>query len=175
MAVRIVNRREFMAVSAAALLYETGSQAQATDPAALSIAAAGSLLRSRQLAPVQLVDAYLDRIQRLDGRGNSFITVTADRARTRARMLETELAGGRWRGPLHGVPIALKDNIDTAGVRTTAASAVFADRVPGADAEVVTRLEEAGAILKSVTQSLGRRTNATASLQVSSRSCFVLV
>jgi aspartyl-tRNA(Asn)/glutamyl-tRNA(Gln) amidotransferase subunit A len=149
MAVRIVNRREFMAVSAAAaaLFYETRSQAQATDPAALSIAAAGSLLRSRQLSPVQLVDAYLDRIQRLDGRVNSFITVTADRARTRARMLETELAAGRWRGPLHGVPIALKDNIDTAGVRTTAASAVFADRVPDADAEVVTRLEKAGAIL----------------------------
>ena len=75
------------------------------------------------------------------------MTVTEERAVERARALEAELAAGRWRGPLHGIPIALKDNIDTAGVLTTAASAVFADRVPDEDAEVVTRLEAAGAVV----------------------------
>ena len=75
------------------------------------------------------------------------MTVTEERAVERARALEAELTAGRWRGPLHGIPIALKDNIDTAGVRTTAASDVFADRIPDEDAEVVTRLEAAGAII----------------------------
>ena len=93
------------------------------------------------------MEAYLARIRRLDDRLNAFVTVTEERAVERARALEAELAAGRWRGPLHGIPIALKDNIDTAGVLTTAASAVFADRVPDEDAEVVTRLEAAGAIV----------------------------
>jgi aspartyl-tRNA(Asn)/glutamyl-tRNA(Gln) amidotransferase subunit A len=78
---------------------------------------------------------------------NAYITVTADAALAQARALEAELAAGKSRGPLHGIPLALKDNIDTAGVLTTAASAVYAQRVPSADAPVVTRLRDAGAVL----------------------------
>lgn len=96
---------------------------------------------------MELTHACLGRIARLDRRLNSFITVTAERALADARQAENEVAKGRWRGPLHGIPIALKDNVDTAGVRTTAASSVFADRVPTEDAEVVQRLKAAGAIL----------------------------
>ena len=83
----------------------------------------------------------------MDRRLNAFITMTDERALAQAQELETELTDGNWRGPLDGIPIALKDNIDTAGVRSTAASAVFADRIPDKDAEVVTRLKEAGAII----------------------------
>ena len=73
--------------------------------------------------------------------------MTAELAFTQARELETEIQQGRWRGPLHGIPIALKDNIDTAGIKTTGASELFKDRVPSEDAEVVRRLKNAGAIL----------------------------
>ena len=144
-----VNRREFITCSAAAavLALSRRSFAQASDPTDLSISEASRLIRSGALSPRDLVGAYVERIGRLDGRLNSFITLTEERALARARELETELAEGRWRSPLHGIPIALKDNIDTAGVLTTAASAVFADRMPDEDAEVVKRLQEAGAII----------------------------
>ena len=143
------NRREFITIgaAAAALALSGRSFAQSTDPTDLSIAEAYRLIRSGALSPLDLVGAYFERITRLDGRLNSFVTLTEERAVARARELETELANGHWRGPLHGIPIALKDNIDTAGVLTTAASAVFADRIPDEDAEVVTRLKEAGAII----------------------------
>jgi len=94
-----------------------------------------------------LTKACLDRIAVLDPKLNSFITVTAEIAMSQAKSAEEEIARGNWRGPLHGIPIALKDNIDTAGIRTTAASAVFADRIPSEDAEVVKRLKAAGAII----------------------------
>jgi len=94
-----------------------------------------------------LVAACLRRIERLNPLLNAYITVTAEWAITQARELEAEVRHGRWRGPLHGIPVALKDNIDTAGIRTTAASELFKDRVPSEDAEVVRRLENAGAIL----------------------------
>jgi aspartyl-tRNA(Asn)/glutamyl-tRNA(Gln) amidotransferase subunit A len=94
-----------------------------------------------------LVKACLARIDVYDPKLNAFITVTRDLALKQAAALEAELAAGKIRGPLHGVPIALKDNIDTAGVRTTAASSVFDDRVPTEDAEVNRRLAAAGAIL----------------------------
>ena len=143
------NRREFITTSAAAaaLVLSGRSFAQSTDPTDLSIAEAYRLIRSGALSPLELVRAYFERIKRLDGQLNAFITLTEERAVARARKLETELANGNWRGPLHGIPIALKDNIDTAGVLTTAASAVFADRIPDEDAAVVTRLEDAGAII----------------------------
>ena len=146
---RAFDRREFLTTSAAAAAFLMGrpSFGQPTDPTNLSIAEAQRLIRTGALSPLELVEAYVDRIRRLDGRLNAFVTVTEERALARARALQAELADGRWRGPLHGIPIALKDNIDTAGVRTTAASAVFADRVPDEDAEVVTRLEAAGAII----------------------------
>ena len=149
MSTAAVNRRAFIARSAvaAALALSGSSFAQPADPTDLSISDASRLIRSGALSPRDLVSAYVERIRRFDGRLNSFITLTEERALGRARELETELAAGRWRGPLHGIPIALKDNIDTAGVLTTAASAVFAERMPDEDAEVVTRLREAGAII----------------------------
>ncbi|HLF30767.1 MAG TPA: amidase, partial [Xanthomonadales bacterium] len=104
-------------------------------------------MRGRRISPLELTQAYLARIERLNSKVNAYITVTGDRALEQARRLEAELMAGRWRGPLHGIPIALKDNIDTAGIRTTAASAMLADRVPAEDAEVHRRLEEAGAVL----------------------------
>ena len=78
---------------------------------------------------------------------NAFITLCSDSALQEAAQAESEIRAGRWRGPLHGIPVGLKDLIDTAGVRTTAASAVYEQRVPSADAELVTRLKDAGAIL----------------------------
>jgi aspartyl-tRNA(Asn)/glutamyl-tRNA(Gln) amidotransferase subunit A len=117
------------------------------DVSGLSIAEASARIRSGNLTPPQLVEACLARIQIYNPKVNAFITVTRDFALGQARELEAEQRAGKFRGPLHGIPIALKDNIDTAGIRTTAASAVFDDRVPAEDAEVVRRLKAAGAIL----------------------------
>lgn len=116
-------------------------------PLDLDLLGASKALRAGRLSPIVLTEYCLERIARFDGLLNAYITVTADRARAEARRAAEEIASGRWRGPLHGIPMALKDNIDTAGVRTSAASAVFADRVPSADADAVVRLERAGAIL----------------------------
>jgi aspartyl-tRNA(Asn)/glutamyl-tRNA(Gln) amidotransferase subunit A len=117
------------------------------DPAALTLAEASERVRKKAISPVDLAKACLQRIDQLNPRLNAYITVTAETALARARDLEAEIQRGRWRGPLHGIPIALKDNIDTAGVRTTAASELFKDRVPFEDAEVVRRLNIAGAII----------------------------
>jgi len=105
------------------------------------------LLHSRQVSPVELTQECLARIEKLNLVLNAFITITADSAMAEARRAETEITRGEWRGPLHGIPLALKDLIDTASIRTTAASAVFKDRVPTEDAEVAHRLKQAGAIL----------------------------
>jgi len=112
-----------------------------------TIVEAASLLRDKKISPVELTRACLGKIERLNPTLNAFITVTADSALAQARAAEGEIARGIWRGPLHGIPIALKDIIDTAGVRTTAASALFKDRVPTEDAEIVRRLKEAGAVI----------------------------
>jgi aspartyl-tRNA(Asn)/glutamyl-tRNA(Gln) amidotransferase subunit A len=95
---------------------------------------------------VELTRGCLSRIERLNDKLNAFITVTADAALSQARAAEGEIQQGNWKGPLHGIPIALKDIVDTAGVRTTAASGVFKDRIPVQDAEVVRRLKAAGAV-----------------------------
>jgi aspartyl-tRNA(Asn)/glutamyl-tRNA(Gln) amidotransferase subunit A len=116
-------------------------------PDLLTLAAASEGVRKRSISPVELTKTCLERIERLNPSLNAFITVTAEAALERARQMEAEAQHGKWRGPLHGIPIALKDNIDTAGVRTTAASELFKDRVPAEDAEVVRRLKDAGAIL----------------------------
>ncbi len=118
-----------------------------TDLAWLSLTEAAELVKARQVSPTELVTACLERITTYNPKLNAFITVTADAALARAKALEADQRAGTVRGPLHGVPIALKDNIDTAGIRTTAASAVFDDRVPGEDAEVARRLTAAGAIV----------------------------
>jgi aspartyl-tRNA(Asn)/glutamyl-tRNA(Gln) amidotransferase subunit A len=120
---------------------------RSTDHTSLTIREAGDLVRRKAVSPVELTRACLQRIERLNPALNAFITVTAEQAMAQARDAETEVRRGRWRGPLHGIPVGLKDNIDTAGVRTTLASAVFQDRVPSADAEVVRRLKAAGAVL----------------------------
>ena len=118
-----------------------------TDLTTLSVGEAADLVRRKAISPVELTRACLQQIERLNPVLNAFITVTAEEALAEAREAEAEVRRGRWRGPLHGIPIGLKDNIDTAGVRTTLASAVFKDRVPSADAEVVRRLKAAGAVL----------------------------
>jgi aspartyl-tRNA(Asn)/glutamyl-tRNA(Gln) amidotransferase subunit A len=114
---------------------------------ALTLKQASDLIRRRDVSPVELTEACLKRIDQYNPSVNAFITITRDEALATARELEAEQKGGKWRGPLHGVPIALKDNIDTAGIRTTAASGVFKDRVPAEDSEVVVRLKKAGAVL----------------------------
>ena len=96
-------------------------------------------MRRKVISPLELTRACLERIERLNPSLNAFITVTAEEAMARAREAEADVRRGRWRGPLHGIPIGLKDNVDTAGVRTTLASAVFKDRVPSDDAEVACR------------------------------------
>ena len=113
----------------------------------LSISEAAELLRQKKISPVDLATACLDRIERLNPLLNAFITVTHESAMAGARVAEDEIQRGQWRGPLHGIPIGLKDLIDTAGVRTTCGSALFADRVPTEDAFVVQRLKRAGAVL----------------------------
>jgi aspartyl-tRNA(Asn)/glutamyl-tRNA(Gln) amidotransferase subunit A len=117
------------------------------DPAFLTLAVASDRVRKKIISPVELTQACLRRIERLNPLLNAYITVTAELALSQARELEAEVQHGRWRGPLHGIPVALKDNIDTAGIRTTAASELFKDRVPSEDAEVVRKLKNAGAIL----------------------------
>jgi len=104
-------------------------------------------LRRKEVSPLELTRACLDRIEKLNPTLNAFITVTAESALAEARAAEMEISRGEWRGPLHGIPIALKDLIDTAGTRTTAASALYQDRVPTEDAEVVRRLRRAGAVI----------------------------
>src|SRR5689334_3054781 len=117
------------------------------DPTVLSITELGAAFRAQRLSPVEATQRCLARIAERDPELHAFIAVTADAALEQARAAATELAGGDDRGPLHGVPIALKDLIDVAGVPTTGASAQFADRVPASDAEVTRRLREAGAVL----------------------------
>jgi aspartyl-tRNA(Asn)/glutamyl-tRNA(Gln) amidotransferase subunit A len=127
-------------------LAASAASAQGSDPAWFGIAQAGDLLRRRKLSAVELTEACLRRVETHRSL-NAFITPTAEEALAQARTLDGELRSGRRRGPLHGIPVALKDVIDTAGVRTTAGSAHYAGRVPSEDAEVVKRLKAAGAVL----------------------------
>jgi aspartyl-tRNA(Asn)/glutamyl-tRNA(Gln) amidotransferase subunit A len=113
----------------------------------LSIAELGSLMRARTVSPVEVTEAHLARTERLNPTLNAFVTVMAAQAREAARRAEAEIAAGRWRGPLHGVPIGVKDIFDTAGVRTTQGSSFYRDNVPAEDAEAVRRLKDAGAVL----------------------------
>ncbi|MBK9166738.1 MAG: amidase [Bryobacterales bacterium] len=115
--------------------------------ASLSLAEASARIRARSVTPTRLVEACLERIATYNPKLNAFISVLRTESLAAARRLEAELAAGKNRGPLHGIPIALKDNIDTAGIRTTAGSAVFDDRIPDEDAAVTRRLQDAGAIV----------------------------
>jgi len=113
----------------------------------LSLTEASQRVREKKVSPVELTQACLARIKQINPKLNAFITVTAESALAQAREAEAEIQRGQWKGSLHGIPIALKDLVDTAGVRTTAASGVFKDRIPTADAEIVRRLKAAGAVL----------------------------
>ena len=109
-------------------------------------------LRSRQISPVELVDQTLARIAERDPQLNAFQLVLAERARADASQAEREIAGGEYRGPLHGVPIAVKDLLDVAGTPTAAGSRLHAERVANADATAVERLRAAGAIIVGKTR-----------------------
>jgi aspartyl-tRNA(Asn)/glutamyl-tRNA(Gln) amidotransferase subunit A len=104
-------------------------------------------IEKRQISPVEAVEAYLTRIDAVDPKVNSYITVCTDDARRSARQAEAEIARGHYRGPLHGIPVAIKDQIHTKGIRTTDGSKIRANFVPDQDATVVTNLKNAGAIL----------------------------
>jgi aspartyl-tRNA(Asn)/glutamyl-tRNA(Gln) amidotransferase subunit A len=113
----------------------------------LTISEAQRLIVARSLSPVALVEAFLARIAAVDGMIGSYLTVLADEARAAARQAEAEIAAGRWRGPLHGIPFAVKDNYDVAGVRTSGASRLRLDHKATQTATAIRRLQDAGAIL----------------------------
>src|SRR5262245_54219331 len=113
----------------------------------LELAEASQAVQKRQVSPFELTEACLKRIEQLDPVLKAFITVTAESALEEAKNAEAEIARGEWKGPLHGIPLAVKDLAETAGVRTTAASAVLEHNVPSEDAEVVRRLRQAGAVM----------------------------
>lgn len=117
------------------------------DTTHLTISEASELIRKRKLSPVELTESCLQRIASLDARLKAFITVTAEEARTSARQAAAAVTAGNYRGPLHGVPVALKDLFDTAGTRTTAGSAILAEHLPAQDAEATARLKAAGAVI----------------------------
>jgi aspartyl-tRNA(Asn)/glutamyl-tRNA(Gln) amidotransferase subunit A len=119
----------------------------ANDICYLTITEIAAALRQGSLSPVEITSQLLERIQAFDGKLHSFITVTADLARQQALQAEQELRSGTDRGPLHGIPIALKDLYMTKGIRTTCHSAVLDNWVPEVDATTFTKLKEAGAIL----------------------------
>jgi aspartyl-tRNA(Asn)/glutamyl-tRNA(Gln) amidotransferase subunit A len=117
------------------------------DAARLTLEAAAEAVRARRISPLSLTESCLARIAALEPRLNAFITVTADLAREQARRAEREIEAGQYRGPLHGIPVAVKDLFATRGIRTTAGSRILADWIPEEDATVVRKLREAGAVL----------------------------
>ena len=112
-----------------------------------SLSEASRLVREKKVSPVDLTQECLRRIEQLNPKLNAFITITTESAMADAGRAESEIQQGHWKGPLHGIPIALKDLVDTAGVRTTAGSGLLKDRVPTNDADIVRRLKAAGAVL----------------------------
>ncbi len=118
-----------------------------TDLHDLSIAELSNLISGRKLSPVELVDTLIQRVEQYDEQTRAFITRTFDRARQQAKAAEGEIAAGKYRGALHGVPFALKDIYDTKGILTSGHSRVFIDRIPTDDATATTKLYDAGAVL----------------------------
>lgn len=118
-----------------------------TTPYTLTLTAAAEQLRTRQLSPVELVHSCLQRIDQLESRLQAWVTIDRESALAAARRCEDEIQRGQYRGPLHGIPIGIKDIFHTAGLKTTAGSPIHADFVPDSDAGAVRRLREAGAII----------------------------
>jgi Asp-tRNA(Asn)/Glu-tRNA(Gln) amidotransferase A subunit family amidase len=113
----------------------------------LTVSEVSALLRAGTISPVDLTRACFDRIRKLDGELNAFILPLEEPAMADAKRTEEEIAGGDWKGPLHGIPIGLKDIYNTAGVATTGHSALFKDHVPAEDAFTVALLRQAGAVI----------------------------
>ncbi len=150
-----LTRREFGLLAGSAFVVEAllgklPAEAETTSSdklAGLTLAEVSDMIHSGKVTPTQLTMACLDRIAIYAPKLDCFITVMREKALAQAAILDAEQKAGKFRGPLHGIPIALKDNIDTAGTLTTAGSGVFRDRIPTEDAPVVTRLMAAGAII----------------------------
>lgn len=123
------------------------SKYSASELSQLELAEVSKAVQKKEVSPVELTRACLERIERLNPTLKAFITITDGSALEEARKAEAEITRGEWKGPLHGIPLAVKDLVETAGIKTTAASAVLKDNVPTADAEVIRRLKAAGAIL----------------------------
>ncbi len=119
----------------------------ANELCSLSITQLGEQIRKRTVSPVEVTQAYLTRVQTLDSKLNSYITVTAERALQEAKAAEAQIHGGTYLGPLHGIPLAHKDIIATKGIKTTCGSKVLKDQVPDYDATVIARLRAAGSVL----------------------------
>jgi aspartyl-tRNA(Asn)/glutamyl-tRNA(Gln) amidotransferase subunit A len=120
-----------------------------TDLHFLTIAQASAQIKARNLSPVELTQAFLARVKHVDARLDSHILVLEEQALTDAKKAESEIAAGDWKGPLHGIPIGLKDIYNTAGIRTTGHSELFKDHIPSEDAFTVTLLRQAGAVITS--------------------------
>ncbi len=150
-----LTRRDFTrlaaltSLAAAALPRRLSAADTASDDALanLSLTEASFRLHNHTITSVQLTQAVLDRIQIYNPKVNAYITVLTSESLAQAAALDAELKAGHSRGPLHGIPIAMKDNIDTAGIRTTAASPMFKDRIPTADAAIVDKMRAAGCVL----------------------------
>ena len=119
----------------------------ATEIPFLSAADLAARLQAREVSPVEATDAYLERIDRVDGQLHSYITVCRAEAQAAAQEAEREIAAGRYRGPLHGIPVAVKDQLDTQGIATTGGSSILAGHIPDRDSTVVAKLKAAGAVL----------------------------
>jgi aspartyl-tRNA(Asn)/glutamyl-tRNA(Gln) amidotransferase subunit A len=141
------TRREFLLTGVAVMASPSFAGGQARDLATLTVKQASDMIRRRDVSALELTEACLRRIDAYNPSLNAFVTVAREQAIETARQLDAERRRGAWRGPLHGIPVALKDNIDTAGIRTTGASTLFKDRVPDEDAHAVARLKQAGAIV----------------------------
>ncbi len=148
-----MSRRPLAFLTATAItllaLGRTGQAATAADNelTSLSLAEASAKIHAGEITSTQLTEACLARIAVYDPKLDAFITVMKEQALAQAKQLDAELKAGKWRGPLHGIPLALKDNIDTTAARTTGGSAVFEDRIPREDATVTARLIAAGAVI----------------------------
>ena len=113
----------------------------------LSVAELSRLIESREVSPVELTTAYLDRIEQLDFKFNAFLTVSRREALEAAQEAEQDISRGEYRGPMHGIPVAVKDQFWTKGVRTTGATRILADFVPDEDATIIANLKRAGAVI----------------------------
>src|SRR5271156_1244571 len=154
-----ISRREFaslcggaLAVGGLAATWPRTARAAETASSedqltSLTLVEASARIHSKAVTPTQLTKAVLARIAVYDPKINAYITVMSEQALEQAAKLDEEQKAGKFRGPLHGIPIALKDNIDTAGTRTTAARPMFRNRIPDEDAQIAQRLKTSGAIV----------------------------